>query len=145
VAVSRHRHPSHQVLDEARGEAFDERDPGLDAAHGDGRGGDGDAAEPGARIEEGDAEGPVEGVGGEGLLAGIQLAQDKTSKTYFPDTDQPAIFCRDVCQTNGLIVRAVEHALVFCPPLTISHTEVDELAEKTKASLDQTARHFGLA
>ncbi len=82
---------------------------------------------------------------GEGLLAGIQLAQDKTSKTYFPDTDQPAIFCRDVCQTNGLIVRAVEHALVFCPPLTISHTEVDELAEKTKASLDQTARHFGLA
>lgn len=81
----------------------------------------------------------------EGLVAGIQLMQDRDAKIHFPPGHEAAVFCRKHALANGLIMRAVESTMVLCPPLVISRSELDELAEKVSASLDATARHFGIA
>jgi putrescine aminotransferase len=41
-------------------------------------------------------------------------------------------------------MRAVGNSIIASPPLIITHSEIDEMMEKAKSSLDQTARDFGL-
>ncbi|MBV7255288.1 aminotransferase class III-fold pyridoxal phosphate-dependent enzyme [Pacificimonas sp. WHA3] len=81
---------------------------------------------------------------GAGLLAGLQLMQDRGSKTFFEAGSTAAIQCRETALENGLIMRAVGTAMVLCPPLTITRGEIDELAEKTVMALDATAKVHGI-
>ena len=83
-------------------------------------------------------------VRGAGLIASLQLVRDKASKQFFAKEDDPAIKCRDFCLDHNLILRAVGQSMVTCPPLTITPDQIDEMIEKTKKGLDQTAQHFGL-
>lgn len=83
-------------------------------------------------------------VRGAGLIASLQLVRDKASKQFFAKEDDPATKCRDFCLSHNLILRAVGQSMVTCPPLTITHDQIDEMIEKTKKGLDQTAQHFGL-
>jgi len=45
---------------------------------------------------------------------------------------------------NGLIMRPCGDTMIISPPLIISHAEVDELIEKAKRTLDQTANFYNL-
>ncbi len=81
---------------------------------------------------------------GEGLIAAIQLMQDRESKTFFPGDSGVAVECRETALSNGLIMRAVGSALVLCPPLVITRGEIDEIAEKTSLALDATAKSVGM-
>jgi putrescine aminotransferase len=40
---------------------------------------------------------------------------------------------------NDLIMRPCGDTMIIAPPLVISHSEIDELIDKVKHSLDQTA------
>lgn len=84
-------------------------------------------------------------VRGAGLVAGLQLMKDRNSRTQFDVKETAALTCRDACLAGNLIVRALDQAVVMCPPLTISRTEIDELAEKLARGLAQTALQFGVA
>ncbi|MDC9719231.1 MAG: aspartate aminotransferase family protein [Gammaproteobacteria bacterium] len=77
-------------------------------------------------------------VRGIGLMAAIELVQDKETHTNYPKEAGVGGICRDYALANGLVMRAVGDSMIMCPPLIISKAEIDELVEKTKKSLDQT-------
>ena len=79
-------------------------------------------------------------VRGVGFLCALELVADKTALTRFDTAAGAGATCRDICMDNGVILRAVGDTIVCAPPLIISRAEIDELVQKARASLDQTAR-----
>ena len=72
----------------------------------------------------------------------VELVKEKEKKIMFEDTGTVGTICRDYCLENGLVMRAVRDGMIFCPPLTFSNDNVDELIEKLKKSLDKTLDHI---
>jgi len=77
-------------------------------------------------------------VRGVGLMAAIELVQDKENHTNYPKDVAIGGICRDYALANGLVMRAVGDSMIMCPPLIISKAQIDELMDITKRSLDQT-------
>jgi len=75
---------------------------------------------------------------GIGMVGALELVKDKNNKTPYPSDQNVGTICRDFCFNNGLIMRAVGDAMIICPPLVISQTEINELIEKAKLCLDLT-------
>lgn len=83
---------------------------------------------------------------GVGLLAGFQLVKDQAKRTVFAPEQEVGIRAREFATQNNLIMRPLGMStVVLSPPLVISHSEIDEMADKVKRSLDDTAKLFGLA
>ncbi|MFC4311524.1 aspartate aminotransferase family protein [Steroidobacter flavus] len=96
-------------------------------------------------LQELAASHPIVGeIRGVGLIAAIQLVKHKPTREIFTTQDDAANFCRDVAANNGLIMRAVYQSMVLSPPLIITKAQVDELTEKARKALDETAKKFGL-
>jgi putrescine aminotransferase len=71
---------------------------------------------------------PIVGdVRGLGLLAGVEIVADKRSRAPFPDGRGSALVRRH-CLERGLIVRAISDTIALCPPLVITESEVDHVA-----------------
>jgi putrescine aminotransferase len=88
---------------------------------------------------------PIVGeVRGVGLLASLQLVKDKQAREIFTAQDDAANTCRDFALNHGLIMRAVYQSMVLSPPLILTRAQVDELTDKARKSLDETARKFGI-
>jgi putrescine aminotransferase len=79
-----------------------------------------------------------------GLIAGIELVEDKALRRYFPPARRVGFICRDHCFAQGLVMRAVRDVMVLAPPLIISADEIDQLVAKARTALDLTARDLGL-
>ena len=75
---------------------------------------------------------------GVGMAGALELVKDKNTKTSYPSDQNVGTICRDFCFNNGLIMRAVGDAMIICPPLVISHSEINELIDKAKLCLDLT-------
>jgi 4-aminobutyrate--pyruvate transaminase len=85
-----------------------------------------------AELRDHEAVGEVRGAG---LIAAVELVEDKAGKTPAVDMAKRAT---NLCQHNGLIVRNVAgNALAMCPPLIITREQVDEIVDKLKLSIDQ--------
>jgi 4-aminobutyrate--pyruvate transaminase len=84
------------------------------------------------------AEHPLVGeVRGRGLLAAIELVNDKEQGSAFPPS--VATYLQSACADAGLIGRAVAGtAFALCPPLIITVAQVDELVTKLAAGLNAT-------
>ena len=97
-------------------------------------------------LHEGLGDHPLVGeVRGAGLLAGVQLMQDRTTKTPFAPGVEAGLMCRHHCIDHGLIMRAVGQTMVASPPLVISHSEIDQLVDTAKVAFDLTARDLGIS
>ncbi|GGB80115.1 aspartate aminotransferase family protein [Henriciella pelagia] len=83
-------------------------------------------------------------VRGAQALAGLQLVRSRDTREPFAAEDNAAMICRDICLEKGLIMRAVGQAMVICPPLTITHAEIDEMIDKADAGLREAASRLGL-
>ena len=77
-------------------------------------------------------------VRGVGLLGALQLVPHKNQRKPFEKTDITGVRCREHCLDNGLVMRAVDDAMIISPPLTISTAEIDELCAKALKSIEQT-------
>ncbi len=78
-------------------------------------------------------------VRGSGLLAAVELVADKIKGTPFTDLSVGA-YAQQRCQANGLISRCVAGtSLAVCPPLIIQESEIDELVDALRLSIDETA------
>lgn len=77
-------------------------------------------------------------VRGAGLVAAVELVQDKARRLPFGPELGVARICREHAMANGLIVRAVRDCLVMAPPLIISRAQIDELVGGVRACLDLT-------
>ena len=72
----------------------------------------------------------------------IVLSDDAVRRTRFEarsDGRSAGALCRDFCLENDLIMRPCGDTMIIAPPLVIRRSEIDELIEKAKRSLDQTA------
>jgi len=78
-------------------------------------------------------------VRGEGLMAGVELVQDKASKTPFDPAVAITKRVAKAAYQRGLVVRAAGDVMVMSPPLIISEEQVEELVETLKASLISVA------
>lgn len=77
-----------------------------------------------------------------GLLAAIELMQDKEQHLFFEDKGAVGTRCRDISVTNGLVMRGVGSTMVMSPPLVITKEEIDLLYERVLKTLDDTAAEF---
>ena len=52
--------------------------------------------------------------------------------------------CRTIGFEEGVIIRSTLGRMIMAPALIASHSELDELVEKTKRAIDRTAKEVGL-
>lgn len=71
-----------------------------------------------------DSVGEARGVG---LICGIELVSNKTSKAGFNPMGSAGRVVAKVCQDEGLIVRAIGDVIAMCPPLIITKNQIDEM------------------
>lgn len=73
-----------------------------------------------------------------GLLGAVEITSRKGTNERFGGSEGNAgPIVRDLCIKNGVMVRAVRDTLVLCPPLIISHAEIDRLLTTIRKSLDE--------
>jgi len=77
-----------------------------------------------------------------GLLAAIEISNNKDTKGRFSSDISAGSICRDIAISNGLVMRAVGDTMIIAPPLIISENQIDELIEKATKTLDETNRHI---
>jgi len=89
----------------------------------------------GALVEE-ELVGEVRGVG---LVAGLELVKNKTTREAFAPIGKAGRLVAGRAQDNGLIVRAIGDTIAVCPPLIIDEAQVDELVARLRKSLREAA------
>jgi len=72
-----------------------------------------------------------------GLLGAIEIVADKATGARFGGAEGTAgPMVRDLCIENGLMVRGIRDTIVMCPPLIISHAQIDEMIGIIRKALD---------
>lgn len=73
-----------------------------------------------------------------GLIGAVEIVCEKGTNKRFGGTEGTAgPIVRDACINNGLMVRGIRDTIVMCPPLIITHAEIDRLVEIIGKSLDE--------
>ncbi|MDE1923610.1 MAG: aminotransferase class III-fold pyridoxal phosphate-dependent enzyme [Gammaproteobacteria bacterium] len=63
-----------------------------------------------------------------GLIGAVEIVARKgTNRRFRGEEGHAGPIVRDACIRNGLMVRAIRDTIVMCPPLIISHAEIDRL------------------
>ena len=77
-------------------------------------------------------------VRGEGLMAGIELVADKTTKRLFKSEIKVALRVSRRCLEEELMVRSLfnGYVIAFSPPLCINQNQADEITERFGRGLD---------
>jgi putrescine aminotransferase len=76
-----------------------------------------------------------------GLIGGLEIVSRPGTNQRFGGKEGTAgPIVRDLCIQNGLMVRAVRDTLVMCPPLVITHAEIDEMVDILGRSLDEARK-----
>jgi putrescine---pyruvate transaminase len=74
-----------------------------------------------------------------GLIGGIEIVADKAAGTRFGGKEGNAgPIVRDLCIAKGLMVRGIRDTIVLCPPLIISHKEIDTMIAIIREALDES-------
>lgn len=73
-----------------------------------------------------------------GLLAAIELVEDKATRRPFSQKCKAGVTCREHAIAEGLIMRAVRDAMILSPPLVIERPQIDQLVSKARLALDKT-------
>ncbi len=88
-----------------------------------------------ARIADHPLVGEVRSVG---LLGAVEIvAEPGTNKRWGGAEGNAGPVVRDLCIAGGLMVRGIRDTIVMCPPLIISHAEIDEMVGIIAKALDQ--------
>ena len=74
---------------------------------------------------------------GVGLIAALEIVKNKGTKENFDPYGKVGKQIAEICQKNGLIVRAIGDAIALCPPLIITEEQVDEMFDILEASLTE--------
>ena len=84
--------------------------------------------------------GEVQGVG---MVAALQLTEDKATRKRFDNENDIAWHCRTLGFDEGIIIRSTLGRMILAPALVATYAELDELVDKTRVAVERTARHFG--
>lgn len=91
------------------------------------------------KLLELDFVGEVRGIG---LICGIEMVSNKSTKQMFEPFGSAGKIIAKICQENGLIVRAIGDVIALCPPLIISYEEIDELFDILEISIKQSFEYL---
>ena len=73
-----------------------------------------------------------------GLIGAVEIVARKGSNERFCGKEGTAgPYVRDACIRNGLMVRAIRDSIVMCPPLIITHAEIDRMVDILERSLSE--------
>jgi putrescine---pyruvate transaminase len=76
-----------------------------------------------------------------GLLGAVEIVSAKgTNQRFGGEEGNAGPVVRDFCVENGLMVRAIRDTIVTCPPLIISHAEIDQLVRILRGALDKAEK-----
>jgi 4-aminobutyrate--pyruvate transaminase len=78
-------------------------------------------------------------VRGTGLIGGVELVADKTTRKPFEPRLKVGPRAFGIGHKHGLIVRAIGDTLAVCPPLIITEAQINEVMIRLKKTLDETA------
>ncbi|MGI4945932.1 MAG: aminotransferase class III-fold pyridoxal phosphate-dependent enzyme, partial [Janthinobacterium lividum] len=88
-------------------------------------------------------------VRGVGLIAAVELVEDKEARRNFDPKRKMAARLTKLCEAHGVIARGLPgDSLAFSPPLIITEAEVTEMLDRVSAALDELTiqvRREGLA
>ncbi len=73
----------------------------------------------------------------EGLMAGVELVQDRRKKTPYPLTKKIGFKTALIARRKGLMIRPLGNVLVLMPPLSISTREVAFLCRVVRESIEE--------
>lgn len=76
---------------------------------------------------------------GFGLFAGIEICREKEGRRQFPIEAGIDSHVANAALMEGVIVRATGNSLVVCPPLIVTHAEIDRIASALGNALDRVA------
>jgi putrescine aminotransferase len=71
-----------------------------------------------------------------GLMGGLQLAADKTTRRRYAKPDDVGTLVRNHCLDNGLVMRATADRMLASPALTIARSEIDEMVDTLRKGLN---------
>jgi putrescine aminotransferase len=75
-----------------------------------------------------------------GLIGAVEIVSRKGTNQRFGGKEGNAgPVVRDICIRNGLMVRAIRDSIVMCPPLIITHAEIDRLVDILDRSMTEAA------
>jgi putrescine aminotransferase len=73
-----------------------------------------------------------------GLLGAVEIVSKPGTNERWGDKEGNAgPVVRDHCIANGLMVRGIRDTIVMCPPLIITHQQIDDMVDIIGKSLDQ--------
>lgn len=75
-----------------------------------------------------------------GFVGALELVKDKERRMRFDDDCTAGATCRDMSIKNGLVMRATGDTMIIAPPLILTIEQIDELVEKARRALDDTAK-----
>ncbi|HUY83408.1 MAG TPA: aminotransferase [Steroidobacteraceae bacterium] len=74
-----------------------------------------------------------------GLIGAVEIVARKgTNQRFGAKEGNAGPVVRDACIRNGLMVRAIRDTIVMCPPLIVTHAEIDRLVDTIDRSLRET-------
>jgi putrescine---pyruvate transaminase len=76
-------------------------------------------------------------VRGRGMMICVENVGDKTSKAPLPDAAHESKRISNACEEMGLIVRPLGHLNVMSPPLTITESDVDFVADTLTRAIER--------
>lgn len=79
-----------------------------------------------------------------GLLAAIEITNDKAKRTRFEPAGKAGTICRDEFFKRNTVMRACGDVMVTAPPLTIEKSQIDDLINTARECLDATAKELGV-
>ena len=83
-----------------------------------------------------------------GMMGSVALTPDKSRRAPFASVSGTiGKICRDRCFANNLIMRNVGDRMIISPPLVLTESDIDELADRAEKAIDETydiARNEGL-
>ena len=97
-----------------------------------------------ARLHELEDHRIVGQVRGRGMFAAVELVSDKGSRERLAPDAAGAVYCRNMANATGLMVRQTGDAMITAPPLVCNIEEIDILVDKLHEALDKTADHYGI-
>jgi 4-aminobutyrate---pyruvate transaminase len=71
----------------------------------------------------------------DGLIGGLEFVADKGAKASFETPGAYGARLAELCQEEGLIIRAIGDVIAFCPPLIITEAEIDEMFDRFARAL----------
>lgn len=78
-------------------------------------------------------------VRGCGMIAGVELVEEKSSKRSFDAGRTAGAIVQEEMKARGVLVRALGDTIAFCPPLIISDAELRVVVDRFGGALDAAA------